>query len=173
MSALCNFFFGSTRRLLAIIAVAAACLLAFAIYLQHAVGLVPCPMCIVQRYALTAVILTAGIGALWGHRLWLGLWGALALVSAGFGAFVAARQSWMQWYPPEILTCGRDFYGIMERRIPLRDKIPALFQGTGDCVTVDWTLLGLSIANWSFIAFAAFTVALLAVAVRRGLRRGA
>jgi disulfide bond formation protein DsbB len=30
-------------------------MLAFGLYLQHVVGLEPCPMCIVQRYALVLV----------------------------------------------------------------------------------------------------------------------
>ena len=33
--------------------------LGFALYLQHVVGLEPCPMCIVQRYAMTVVALIA------------------------------------------------------------------------------------------------------------------
>ncbi|MCX7256799.1 MAG: disulfide bond formation protein B, partial [Polaromonas sp.] len=37
------------RRLLALVSVACIALLAFGLYLQHSVGLEPCPMCIVQR----------------------------------------------------------------------------------------------------------------------------
>ncbi len=39
------------RRVLGLIAVTSVLLLAFGLYLQHVVGLEPCPMCIVQRYA--------------------------------------------------------------------------------------------------------------------------
>ena len=40
-------------RLLALLLFAAcAALLAFGLYLQHAQGIEPCPMCIMQRYAL-------------------------------------------------------------------------------------------------------------------------
>jgi disulfide bond formation protein DsbB len=28
-----------------------------------------------------------------------------------------------------------------------------IFRGSGDCTKVDWTFLGLSIANWSALAF--------------------
>ena len=71
---------------------------------------------------------------------------------AGFGAFVAARQSWLQWYPPEVVSCGRDFYGMIEN-FPLQRAVPMIFKGSGDCTKVDWTFLGGSIANWSFVAF--------------------
>jgi disulfide bond formation protein DsbB len=77
---------------------------------------------------------------------------ALLLLFAGFGAFVAARQSWLQWYPPEVASCGRDFYGMIET-FPLQRAIPMIFKGGGDCTTIDWTFLGGSIANWSFLNF--------------------
>jgi len=83
---------------------------------------------------------------------------------AGFGAFVAARQSFLQWYPPEIASCGRDFYGMIET-FPLKRAIPMIFKGSGDCTKIDWTFLGGSIANWSFVCFVAITlVGLLLVA---------
>lgn len=167
MNSLINFFFGSPRRLLAIIAACCAALLAFAFYLQHSLDLEPCPMCILQRISLMGVGIAALIGSIWGHKMWVGLWGFLAWAIAGFGGFVAARQSFLQWYPPEFATCGRDFYGVLESNFPLREKLPMFFKGTADCSMVDWTMLGLSIANWSFIAFAGFFIGLTIVALRK------
>ena len=70
-------------------------------------------MCIVQRYALIGVVLLALTG--WRLHGWaLAVAGLLMTLSAGFGAFTAARQSWLQWYPPEVVNCGRDFYGMVE-----------------------------------------------------------
>jgi disulfide bond formation protein DsbB len=46
-----------------------------------------------------------------------------------------------------------------------------IFRGSGDCSVVDWTFLGGSIANWSFVCFVAFGLVLLALLVRGG-RRG-
>jgi disulfide bond formation protein DsbB len=89
---------------------------------------------------------------------------ALGSVLALGGAFVAARQSWLQWYPPEVLSCGRDFYGMVES-FPLQRAIPMIFRGGGDCSKVDWTFLGGSIANWSFVAFVAMAVWMLVFAV--------
>ena len=61
--------------------------------------------------------------------------GSVAIVlMAGFGAFTAARQSWLQWYPPEFVTCGRDFYGMIAS-FPLERVIPMLFSGSGDCAS--------------------------------------
>lgn len=140
------------RRWLALVAVGCTGLLAFGLYLQHVVGLEPCPMCIVQRYALILVTIVAAVAAsLSGPRSRAVLVGLMGLLAIG-GAFVAARQSFLQWYPPEVMSCGRDFYGMIES-FPLKRAIPMIFKGSGDCSAVDWTFLGLSIANWSFLCF--------------------
>ncbi len=153
------------RKVLALISVVCVGLLAFGLYLQHVVGLEPCPMCIVQRYALVLVAILAALTAMSRGRAGLLGGSLLTLAVAGFGAFVAARQSWLQWYPPEVATCGRDFYGMIET-FPLQRAIPMIFRGGGDCAAVDWTFLGGSIANWSFLCFLGITLLVLAVIAR-------
>lgn len=166
-----NWFETAPRRVLGLVALACVAMLAFGLYLQHVVGLEPCPMCIVQRYALILVALFAGLGAALRGRGWQIAGASGMLVFSGFGAFVAARQSWLQWYPPEIASCGRDFYGMIET-FPLKRAIPMIFRGSGDCTKIDWTFLGMSIANWSFVWFVVFGfVAVLLVAGSRGSLR--
>ncbi len=150
------------RRVFTLVALACVGMLAYGLYLQHVTGLEPCPMCVVQRYAL---VLVASFSALAGTNdikglqyTGAGLFGAFA---AG-GAFVAARQSFLQWYPPEVVSCGRDFYGMVEN-FPLQRAIPMIFKGSGDCSKVDWTFLGGSIANWSFLCFCGFALVALAL----------
>ena len=41
----------------------------------------------------------------------------------------------------------------MIETFPLKRAIPMIFKGSGDCSKVDWTFLGGSIANWSFVSF--------------------
>lgn len=154
------------RRILFLIFLACLGLLGFGLYLQHSVGLEPCPMCIVQRYALVLVAVFAGGAALFKGQSWHKLGAALALLSSLFGAFVAARQSWLQWHPPEFLSCGRDFYGMIEA-FPLQRAVPMIFRGSGDCAAIDWTFLGLSIANWSFVCFTVMAALTLCLLVRR------
>jgi disulfide bond formation protein DsbB len=165
---LIDWFEKTPHRVLAIVSVVCVAMLAFGMYLQHVVGLEPCPMCIVQRYALVLVALVAGVAAFARGRFALLLASALVLLLSGFGAFVAARQSWLQWYPPEIASCGRDFYGMIET-FPLQRAIPMIFKGSGDCTKIDWTFLGASIANWSFLVFC--LVALVAIVLLAGLLR--
>ena len=157
-----KYFETAPRRVLTLVSLACVAMLAFGLYLQHVVGLEPCPMCIVQRYALLLVAVVSCITAFANKRVLLLTGSAVTLMLAGFGAFVAARQSWLQWYPPEEASCGRDFYGMIET-FPLQRVIPMIFKGSGDCTKIDWTFLGLSIANWSFLSFAGIALVMLAL----------
>ncbi len=142
-------------------------LLAYGLYLQHVVGLEPCPMCIMQRYVFALAVLVALVAGVHGshgtpRRVYGALIGLLALTGGG----IAARQSWMQIYPPDVSTCGPGLEYMMDS-FPLAEVLPMVFQGAGDCTAIDWTFLGLSIANWSLLSFAGVLLFALYVLVRR------
>ena len=154
---------GSRLIYLAIFVVCAG-LIGFALFLQHSLGLEPCPMCILQRYAfiVTGVIaLAAAIHdpALPGRRIYSGL----LVVMAATGGGVAMRHVYLEHYPPKIFDCGADV-GFMLEAFPLTQALPMIFRGTGDCTKVAWRFLGLSIAEWSLICFALLIVAAVVAA---------
>ena len=60
----------------------------------------------------------------------------------------------------------------MLESFPLASALPMIFRGAGDCSVIDWTFLGGSIANWSFVWFCAFALVLLALVAQR-MRRNA
>ena len=165
-----TYFDALPRRILALTAAVCLAMLAFGLYLQHVVGLEPCPMCIVQRYALIFVAIISALTAFSRSKSVLTSGALLTLLVAGFGAFVAARQSFLQWFPPEVASCGRDFYGMIET-FPLKRVIPMIFKGSGDCTKIDWTFLGGSIANWSFVCFVAIALVMLVLIVRQTRKR--
>ena len=158
------------RRVLGLLSLTCVAMLAFGLYLQHSLGLEPCPMCIVQRYALVLIAVFAALAGASGKRSLQIAGTAVMVVLAVLGAFVAARQSWLQWYPPEIASCGRDLYGMIEN-FPLQRVVPMLLKGSGDCSKIDWTFLGGSIANWSFLWFCGFALVGTLIVWRRS-RKG-
>ena len=164
-------FFNHPRRVFAAVALVAAGMLAFGIlYLQNVIGLHPCPMCIVQREMFIALIVFCVLGAIFPKRGVQVVMAVLGFVACGLGAFTAARQSWLQWNPPEFATCGRDLYGAIEQ-LPLGNILPFIFRGSGDCSAVDWTFLGMTIANWAFVWFVLFGFAMLVLIFRRSPRK--
>jgi disulfide bond formation protein DsbB len=158
------------RPRLIYLAVFLACagLMAFGLYLQHARGLEPCPLCILQRYAFVLTGLIALIAALHDPgRIGRCIYGALLVLSAGAGAVIAGRQTWLQHNPPNVLDCGPDLAYMLDS-FPLSAVLPKVFKGEGDCAKVTWKFLGLSIPEWALIWFIAFIIAAaIAVATRR------
>jgi protein dithiol:quinone oxidoreductase len=162
----------SPRLVFLAVFLACAALLATAIYMQEQMGLDPCPMCILQRYAFVAIALTAFVGMIHGPKRGLALkfYAILAIVFAMVGGGTAIRQSWLQHHPPKSQSCGTDLEFLLEN-FPLAQALPKIFAGSGDCAVVKWSFLGLSIAEWALVWFVIFLVSMVWLAfVRRAPR---
>ncbi len=129
----------------------AACvgMMSYALYAQHGLMLTPCPLCVFQRMAvigLGAIFLLAALHhpAGWGRRVYA----VLILLVAGIGIGVAGRHLWIQNLPPDkVPSCGPGLDYIIES-FPLADALQLIFTGSGECATVDWQFLGLSMPAW-------------------------
>lgn len=141
-------------------------LIGFALYLQHAVALEPCPMCILQRYAFIAIAAVALIGAVHNPRgRGLVAYSSLVVLFALTGAGIAARHSWLQHFPVKSFSCGADL-GYLLNTFPLAKALPAIFSGTGECTKVDWRFVGLSIPEWALVWFVIFTAVAILAAIK-------
>ena len=89
-----TYFDAMPRRLLALVAAACVAMLAFGLYLQHVVGLEPCPMCIVQRYALVLVAVVAAVTAIAKSR------GFLMAVRSSLIRAGCCKAHWRSWQTP-------------------------------------------------------------------------
>ena len=136
-------------------------------FMEHVLGLDPCPLCLMQRLWTLfagAIVLVALL-----HTPRLGRYPALVLFcSIGGGAF-SVRQLWLQSLPPDAVpACGPDM-GYMLEVFPLSEILKAMTFGTGNCSEVTWSLLGISIAGWAlfgFIAMATIAALWLAAVIR-------
>tara|TARA_R100000900_G_scaffold66106_2_gene52955 strand:- start:53442 stop:53924 length:483 start_codon:yes stop_codon:yes gene_type:complete len=153
-------FFG-----LALLAVVA---MLFAAWLEHGVGLNPCPLCITQRVFVVAGGLVAllaalhGAGAL-GRRIYAGLGVLLAI---GGGA-VSARHVWLQSLPEDqVPACGPSLEYMLET-LPFRETLSMVMMGDGNCADVHWTFLGMSIPLQTLLLFAAIALINLWQLLRR------
>lgn len=151
----------NTRNLLLSIAFASFALIGVALYLQHVVDLLPCPLCVIQRYLFLAVGFTALYGALGGKPK---LGAGLGLLAAIGGLGVAGKHLYVLANPG--FSCGIDPLETALNKIPTAEYLPFLFRADGLCEHAD-SLFGLSIPQWSFVWFALFAIALAAVLARR------
>lgn len=161
--------FGARRLLVLVVAFVALSLLG-SLFFQHVLNLEPCPLCIIQRVAIMGVGVFALLGLLARGRVGQLLATGLAATVAIAGAGVAAWHSWILKFPPESMSCGRPFEWFHED-FPLATWLPKLFAGEGDCIRVDWSLLGLTIPNLSLIAFVLLLAAAALAARAAWLRR--
>jgi disulfide bond formation protein DsbB len=150
----------SPRVVFGAIFVACAALTSFAIfYLQEYVGLDPCPMCILQRYAFFAIAVVSLVAAIHGPRgVALKVYAGLVILFSLAGAGVAIRHSYLQHFPPLRETCGTDLDFLLNT-FSLADAFPKIFAGTGSCSKVEWKMLGLSIPEWALVWYVIFAVA--------------
>lgn len=133
----------------------AACagLMAYALYAEHVLLLAPCPLCVFQRIAVIALGLAFLLAAAFSAR-GAGRYahaGLIALIAAA-GAAVAGRHVWLQNLPPEeVPTCGPGLDYILDS-FPLSEALRLVFTGSGECATLDWSFLGLSMPAWVLLS---------------------
>jgi len=121
----------SARLVFLFVFLACAGLMGFGLYLQHALNLQPCPLCIFQRYAFVATGAIALVAAIHGPgRTGQAVYGMLTVLAAGTGAAIAGRQTWLQHNPPSIFECGPDLAYLLDS-FPLTKVLPMIFQGEG------------------------------------------
>lgn len=145
--------------------------LGFALWLQHAKGLDPCPWCVVQRIVFVTIGIVALIAIL--HRpLTVGITAYSTLIGllsiAGGGA--AAYHIYLQSDPERAMKCAGSMVERLLDRSQLGHVVPPLFQYDGPCTLKPWAMLGLSIPEWSFVSFLAILIALGAAAYVVGRR---
>ena len=150
------------------LAVVSLGLIGAALLLQHFVGLDPCPLCIFQRIAYFAVALFALLAASLSPRSSSRWWGGLALMSALTGVGIAGWHVWLQ-LNPQGMSCGPGLATMLES-FPLTEVLPKVFRGSGDCSESAWTLLGLTIAEWSLLWFVILSAATMYVLFARRFR---
>ena len=131
------------RIALTFILVFCLALLGTAYYMEYALGLEPCPMCIIQRIAVALAGLAALIGLI--HNQYPKVY-----FSAG-GAASATRHLYLQSLPADqVPTCGPDLAYLIDKSY-FADALSMLFIGDGNCAEVLWSLLGISIPGWVLI----------------------
>lgn len=143
-------------------------LMGAALYLEHVVGLEPCPLCILQRICVIGFGLVCLVAALHDPaRLGQRVYAVMALLFAAAGAGTAGRQIWLQGVPAEQLPACLPSLDYMMEALPFQDIVSLVLRGSADCAEVNWTLIGLSIPEWSLLGFVGMLIFCLYLLLRR------
>jgi protein dithiol:quinone oxidoreductase len=132
---------------------ACASMMAFALYQQYGLGHLPCHLCILQRIAVLGLGLLFGIAALQRPgKIGARVYGVVQLLVAGFGLAAAGRNVWVQLQPEgAVPACGAPL-NVLLQIMPMREALMKIFWSGGECHDVVWSLLGISLAGWVFLA---------------------
>ena len=148
----------------------AACVaaLAYAYYAQFGLDLVPCHLCIFQRFtvaALAVAFLAAAFVSRPGRR---GAVCAVLIAITGLATIATAgRHVWIQMQPAgSVPACGADLAFMMDV-FPLTDVIMKVFKAGGECALVEWSFLGLSMPAWVLVIAVVLTAAGVWVNLRK------
>ena len=158
----------SPRIFFSIIFAICASLLGFGLYLEHSVGLEPCPLCVFQRIAYIVVGLIALIGVVHNpQKLFERIYTGLILITSLCGAGIAGRQVRLQHLSEDkIPECGPGLEYMLDA-FPFIDALEMILSGSGECAEVQWTFLSFSIAEWSIVCFTGLIIACLTLLIRR------
>ena len=129
-------------------------LVAIAVALSVYQQLAACPLCIVQRMMYLGVAFASVGGLVLGRQVvarTIAAW--LAASCSIAGAIAAGYQVYLQ-RNPFAATCGAGS-SWWERVVEWAGEFwPLLFRADGLCSDDSWKLMGLSLAEWSVVAFA-------------------
>lgn len=149
------------RNLQVFLVITAVIGMSFALlFLQRYMGFSPCPLCVFQRIGLMVMGGFALIAALFNPKsmaiklpLWLG-----SLAGIGWATVVAGRHVWLQHLPADqVPSCGPGLDYWLDT-LPMQQVLKEVFAGSGECASIDWTFLGLSIPEQSLIFFSGLLV---------------
>lgn len=157
------------RAIFALVFVVCAGLLGVAFYMEHVMGLEPCPLCWLQRFGFMGVGLVSLVAALHGPgELGVRVYGLLLAITAGAGLGMAGRQLWLQSLPADQApACGPSVDYMLEV-LPVMEVLSTALKGTGDCAAVVWRFLGLSIPGWTAVFFLLLVILGLTMLIHRG-----
>jgi disulfide bond formation protein DsbB len=147
------------RGLLVLLALVCIALFAGALYFQYIERQDPCPLCIVQRYALVLIAIFSLLGARMNGWPGVRVLETLAALSALLGIVAAAKLVYVQANPG--FSCGFDKLQPVVDALPPAHWLPGVFKVQGLCETTYAPIGGLSMPTWALIAFVCAFVALV------------
>lgn len=149
-----------SRRILTVIAMlGSAGMLLGALAFQYLGGLLPCVLCIYQRWPHGLAVLSGVAALMLGGRGWLYLGAVAAATTAGIGVYHAGVELAL-WQG--LATCTVDTLQGLSGADLLNTDIT--LGAPVRCDAVPWSLLGISMAGWNAIISAGLSLVWLAAA---------
>lgn len=152
------------RNLIFLAGLGSAVLLLVAFGFQHLGGILPCAMCLWQRWPHAAAVALGALGAVLPQARIAAVGGILMLGNAGLAHYhTGVERNW--WKGPQSCAAGaaQDLGNLSGSDLLDTTTGPAVIL----CDKVAWQMLGLSMASWNGLACLALATLWLAAARAR------
>lgn len=128
-------------------------MLGSAYWLEYGLKLNPCPLCLLQRYALWIMTFLFFIAGFCHQKIISYFYSFLIMAFGLIGSTLAIRQIWIQHLPKaEVPSCTAGLKRLLEIH-PLLEVLKISFYSAGECASETFSLYGFSLASLSFIGF--------------------
>ena len=119
----------------------------------------PCPLCVLQRILYWGMAVVCLLGACHNSKTVVRYFYSVSALMLGLiGILLSGRQIWLQHLPMnEVPSCTAGLDRLLEV-YPVLEVLKMIFTSSGECSVVNFTILGLSLAEASLISFAVLTL---------------
>lgn len=139
------------RKIQSLLALVTVFVLLASFYFQYAVGLQPCPLCLMQRICVFLLLGLMGLSL--GTLKKAHVVSLIQIAIAGAGLFFAGRHLWLQSLPAGHAPACMPGLDVLIHYFPWQTTAKALLWGAGDCAETNWTMLGIAMPGWSALYF--------------------
>jgi disulfide bond formation protein DsbB len=125
-------------------------------YFQYIKGLVPCPLCLMQRLCVFLLLVVMGLSLCTVKKV--RILNFFQIIISCAGLFFSLRQLWLQSLPPGTTASCMPGLDILIHYFPWHAVLKALVWGSSECSEVSWHMLGISMAGWCAVYFLFITI---------------
>lgn len=137
----------SPSKVFYLIAALSGLSLLYSLYAEFYLKFEPCPLCIVQRIIIIAIMVSSLLFAIHNSRknLVIRIYAIIIIALALFNIKIAAHHAWLISLPKEQqpLSCGMPL-NILYQRVSLPTFLNTILEGDAECSKLTWTILGIS-----------------------------
>jgi len=137
---------------------------AVALWTQHALGMEPCPWCVLQRLIFVAIALVILPALVW-RRGFVQFTSALLALALALSGVAAAL--WQHFVAAVSSSCNMTLADRIVSGLGLDALLPEVFQARASCADAAVRLWGLPYEGWSLILFMLLSVMALRMVMRR------
>src|SRR3990167_2464912 len=118
-------------------------LLACSFYVQYYQGIIPCPLCLLQRFTIGVLGFIFLFGIFSSYIKYSNMIaGTLGLLVSTLGVFLSGRQVWLQHFTIANTSTNCDAsLQYMLQVLPFQEVAKRLLQGNAECAQISWQFL--------------------------------